>query len=111
MSEKLVTDKLATSKLVKSGRTYSQVAKDVDEDGFELVMSNKEKEETKRVSSLGIRLPEGLKNVEEAPEWEVLEMAVDSGASESVVSDEMLTSVDTLDGGRYEEGSSVWSGR
>ena len=49
-------------------------------------------------------MPEGLKSVEEAPEWEVLEMAVDSGASESVVSDEMLTSVDTVEGGAMKKG-------
>ena len=61
-------------------RTYSQVVKDIDEDGFKLVMSKKEKKENKRVSSLGIRMPEGLKSMEEVPEWEVLEMAVDSGA-------------------------------
>ena len=49
-------------------------------------------------------MPEGLKSVEEAPEWEVLEMAVDSGASESVVSDEMLTRVDTVEGGAMKKG-------
>ena len=43
-------------------------------------------------------MPEGLKSMEEAPEWEVLEMAVDSGASESVVSDEMLTRATTVEG-------------
>ena len=35
-------------------------------------MSKKEKKETKRVSSLGIRMPEGFKSVEEVPEWAVL---------------------------------------
>ena len=55
-------------------RTYSQVAKDLDEDGFKLVASKKEKKETRRVSSLGIRMPEGLKSMEAAPEWEVLEL-------------------------------------
>ena len=40
---------------------------------------------------LGIRMPAGLNAVEEvALEWEEIEMAVDSGASESVVSEEML---------------------
>ena len=85
-------------------RTYSQVVKDLDEDGFKLVMSKKEKKETRRVSSLGIRMPEGLKSVEEVPEWEVLEMAVDSGASESVVSDEMLTRVTTVKGDAMKKG-------
>jgi len=107
MSEKPVTGKLVTSKLVKSGKTYSQAVSgggSVDEDGFKLVMSKKEKRNNKRVSSLGIRMPEGLKSVEEAPEWEVLEMAVDSGASESVVSDEMLTRVTTVEGDAMKKG-------
>ena len=77
----------------RTTRTYSQFVKDLDEDGFELAQSRREKKETKKASSLGIRMPDGLKSVEEVPEWEVLEMAVDSGASESVVSDEMVMSV------------------
>ena len=49
------------------------------------------------LGSLGIRMPEGLKSVEEVvPEWEEIEMAVDSGASESVVSEDMLTGVETV---------------
>ena len=48
---------------------------------------------------LGIRMPSGLNAVEEvAPEWEEIEMAVDSGASESVVSEDMLNGVETLEG-------------
>ena len=44
-------------------------------------------------------MPEGLKSVEElVPEWEEIEMAVDSGASESVVSEDMLTGVETVEG-------------
>ena len=45
-----------------------------------------------------------MKSVEESPEWEVLEMAVDSGASESVVSDEMLASVTTVEGEAMKKG-------
>ena len=48
---------------------------------------------------LGIRMPSGLNAVEEkAPAWEEIEMAVDSGASESVVSEDMLNGVETLEG-------------
>ena len=48
---------------------------------------------------LGIRMPSGLNAVEEVvPEWEEIEMAVDSGASESVVSEEMLQGVETVEG-------------
>ena len=92
------------ARFTRTTRTYSQVVKDLDEDGFELVKSKKEKKETKKVSSLGIRMPDGLKSMEEAPEWEVLEMAVDSGASESVASDEMITSVETVEGDAMRKG-------
>jgi len=87
-------------------RSYSQVVSGLgsDSDGFQRVASKKEKKEARKVSSLGIRMPEGLKSVEEAPEWEVLEMAVDSGASESVVSDEMLTRVTTVEGEAMKKG-------
>ena len=58
----------------------------------------------RQVSSLGIRMPEGLKSMEEFLEWEVLEMAMDSGASESVVNDEMLPRIETLEGEAMEKG-------
>ena len=58
---------------------------------------------------LGVRMPSGLDAVEEvAPEWEEIEMAVDSGASDSVVSEDMLNGVETVEGkakkmgGQYE---------
>ena len=48
---------------------------------------------------LGIRMPSGLNAVEEVvPEWEDIELAVDSGASESVVSEDMLNGVETVEG-------------
>ena len=56
------------------------------------------------LGSLGIRMPEGLKSVEEVPEWEEIEMAVDSGASESVVSEDMLTRVTTVEGYAQKKG-------
>ena len=96
--------KVRTKKTSLVKRTYGQVVKDLDEDGFKRVMSKKEKKETRRVSSLGIRMPEGLKSMEEVPEWEVLEMAVDSGVSGSVVPDEMLTRVDTVEGDAMKKG-------
>ena len=52
-----------------------------------------------KLGMLGIRMPSGLNAVEEvAPEWEEIEMAVDSGASESVVSEDMLNGVETVEG-------------
>ena len=51
------------------------------------------------LGSLGIRMPAGLKSVEEvAPELEEIEMALDSGVSESVVSEDLLTGVETVEG-------------
>ena len=48
---------------------------------------------------LGIRMPSGLNIIEEAaPEWEEIEMVVDSGASQSVVNEEQLSGVETLEG-------------
>ena len=40
-------------------------------------------------------LPEGLNPVSAKGEWELIEMAVDSGATETVVNDDMLKSVET----------------
>jgi len=52
-----------------------------------------------KLGMLGIRMPSGLNAVEEVvPEWEEIEMAVDSGASESVVSEDMLNGVETVEG-------------
>ena len=79
-------------------KSYKQVATGDSSEVFHRVESKKEKKEAMKVSSLGIRMPEGLKSMEEAPEWEVLEMAMDSGASESVVNDEMLLRVEALEG-------------
>ena len=54
---------------------------------------------TKRLGMLGIRMPSGLNIIgEAAPEWEEIEMAVDSGASESVVNEEQLSGMETVEG-------------
>jgi len=63
-----------------------------------------------KLGMLGIRMPSGLNAVEEvAPEWEEIEMAVDSGASESVVSEDMLNGVETVEGGQEKWVSSTKS--
>ncbi len=66
---------------------------------------NMEEEQDKEEasSSSGINImqtiePEGMNRVSGDSEWECLEMAVDSGASETVVNDEMVTSVETKEG-------------
>jgi len=50
---------------------------------------------TRTLCPLRTIMPEGLNPVSAKGEWELIEMAVDSGATETVVSDEMLTSVET----------------
>ena len=52
----------------------------------------------KKLGTLGIVVPQGLNAVSEAPEWEEIEMAVDSGASESVVNEGQLNGIETLEG-------------
>ena len=54
----------------------------------------------KRLGMLGLVEPTGVKMMDEQGEWEDLEMAVDSGAGETVVSNDMVTSVETLKGKR-----------
>ena len=105
--------------LVKSGKTYAQAVSGgatVDSDGFELVKSKNKRvgdqsttggsavSPLSTLGSLGIRMPEGLKPVEEVPEWEEIEMVVDAGASESAVSDDMLTRVTTVEGYAQKKG-------
>ena len=48
-------------------------------------------------------LPEGVNNVSEQ-DWEEIEMAVDSGATETVVGEDMLTSIDTKPGSAFRRG-------
>ena len=54
-------------------------------------------------------LPEGVNNVSEQ-EWGEIEMAVDSGATETGVGEEMLTSIDNA-GQRVQERREVRSGQ
>ena len=51
-----------------------------------------------QVSSLGIVEPESVCSAQISEEWEELEMAVDSGASETVAPEDILQSVQIQDG-------------
>ena len=58
-------------------------------------------ESTGRVQQLGIFQtiePEGFNSVGSRQEWESIELAVDSGASETVIGEDMLTAVETKEG-------------
>jgi len=48
-------------------------------------------------------VPEGVNMVGEE-EWEEINMAIDSGATETVVGEDMLTSIDTVEGEAYRKG-------
>jgi len=50
------------------------------------------------LGSLLTVMPDGVNAVEVSDEWDVIEMAVDSGATETVLNDDMLTSVETVEG-------------
>ena len=67
------------------------------DDGIVVVMSKKAKK-AEKVKSLIAIMPEGVRSVDEVSEWEEIDMAVDSGATESVVGEEMLTNVEIKEG-------------
>ena len=48
-------------------------------------------------------VPEGINNLGDQ-EWEELEMTVDSGATETVINDDMLQNIDTKQGNAYKRG-------
>ena len=48
--------------------------------------------------------PEGVNSVNTSGDWEEIEMAVDSGATETVVGEDMLTSVKTVEGEAFKKG-------
>ena len=50
------------------------------------------------VNTLIAITPEGVNTVEEMQEWEEVEMAVDSGATETVVGEDMIKGVETKQG-------------
>ena len=49
-------------------------------------------------------VPEGVHALEETQEWEEIEMAVDSGATETVVSEDMIKAVETKPGEAMKRG-------
>ena len=56
------------------------------------------------LSILGVVEPCGVMAVEEVENWEIIEMAVDSGAGETVIGEEMLNSVDIVEGEAHKKG-------
>lgn len=52
----------------------------------------------KRVKALAVVEPVGVRVMDKVPEWEVLEMAVDSGAGETVLEDGVVKCVEAVEG-------------
>ena len=57
-----------------------------------------EEKPVKMLSMFSIVEPEGANAVTEEPQWQAIELAVDSGASETVVGESMLPCVETKEG-------------
>ena len=56
------------------------------------------KKQQERINTLVEIVPEGVNALEATQEWEEIEMAVDSGATETVVSEDMVKAVETQPG-------------
>jgi hypothetical protein len=56
------------------------------------------------LQSLQTIYPEGVNSVAESGDWEEIELAVDSGATETVVGEEMLHSIKTTEGEAFKRG-------
>ena len=70
-----------------------------EEQGFTKVTRKKQRKKTnEELRSLVTIMPEGVNSVGEANEWEEIDMAVDSAATETVVNEDMLTSIETTVG-------------
>ena len=61
-------------------------------------VSGTEEREMQEIRALKTIEPEGLRAIAEEGEWEEIEMAVDSGATETVVIENMVMSVEVRDG-------------
>ncbi len=56
------------------------------------------------MQSLRAIYPEGVNSVTQSGDWEEIELAVDSGAAETVVGEDMLRSVQTTEGEAFKRG-------
>lgn len=86
---------------IKEGwdREKERVNNELAEKGLKVVEPKKKTKaqgETVKLGILGVVEPLGVKTVKEG--WEQIEMAVESGAGETVVAEDELQSVETVDG-------------
>lgn len=71
-----------------------------DDDGFNpwQGMAGGGQNKVEELGALAVVEPVGVKAVEQIPEWELLEMAVDSGAGETVLEEGVVKCVEAVDG-------------
>lgn len=88
----------------RSLKTEENQRTERDTEDFQVVKSKKaKKKERKEVKAEKVKMlltinPQSMNSVEEHGEWEEIDMAVDSGATETVVGSDMLTSIETYQG-------------
>ena len=92
---------------------------EVDEDGFKIVVRKRRWSgrkcqdqqtcrgacgEQNQLRTLVAKVPEGINMIEDTGGWEEIDMAIDSGATETVVGEGMLESIETVEGEAYRKG-------
>ena len=82
--------------LVVSKRRRKQDKKTIQNEETKIQIQN-EKTKIEKLSTLTEVAPEGVNSVGTSA-WEEIDMAIDSGATEIVVGENMLTSIDTVEG-------------
>ena len=70
----------------------------------ETLTPSQAKPSKQELQSLQAVYPQGVNSVAENGEWEEIELAVDSGATETVVGEEMLHSIKTTEGESFKRG-------
>eukprot|EP00973_Karenia_brevis_P033671 4642726-Karenia_brevis.AAC.1 len=102
---------LESQGFTKSKDVFSVSAINVeDESGDEWteVVSKKSKKKKKRKGAGNLKVlitvePEGINSIDK-PEWELIEMAVDSGATETVVGEDMLSAIEVKESAASKRG-------
>jgi len=79
--------------IIVTNNMYEALSEEVNEREI-----TKTKEKREHVRALITVMPEGVNSIGEEDEWEEIDMAIDSGATETVVGERMLTSIDTVEG-------------
>ena len=67
-------------------------------------MQRGDKREEPQIRTLVAKIPEGVNMIEESTGWEEIDMAIGSGATETVVGEGMLESIETVEGEAYRKG-------